>query len=179
VVDDLDAVVGDCRLVIGCSARARSFPHPMLDPRQCGAQLVRETADGEPAALLFGPERTGLSNQDLDRCTHQLQIPANPEFSSLNLAAAVQLVCYEIFLAAGKPVFAENVKPWNRPSLQVEMEHFYQHLERALDSRGFLDGEMREVTLTKLRRLFGRARPNSGELKILHTLMRLIHPDGG
>jgi tRNA (cytidine32/uridine32-2'-O)-methyltransferase len=178
LVDDLEAAVGDCRLVIGCSARARSFPHAMLDPRQCGTQLVEETASGEPAAVIFGPERTGLANQDLDRCTYQVQIPANPEFSSLNLAAAVQIVCYEIFMAAGKPTFAQPIKPANRPSLHVEMEHFYDHLQRALDSRGFLDGEMREVTLVKLRRLFWRARPNSGELRILHTLMRFIHSSG-
>ncbi len=178
VVDDLQAAIGDCRLVIGCSARVRSYPHAMLDPRQCATTLIEETAGGEPAALIFGPERTGLANDDLDRCSHQIQIPANPDFSSLNLASAVQLVCYEIFMAAGKPVFTDTVKPWNRPSLQVEMEHFYEHLERALDSRGFLDGEMREVTMMKLRRLFWRARPNSGELKILHTLMRLIHSDG-
>jgi TrmH family RNA methyltransferase len=178
VFDDLDEAVGDCRLVIGCSARSRSFPHLELDPRECGARLIEETATGEAAAVVFGPERMGLANRDLDRCSHQVLIPANEAFSSLNLASAVQLICYEIFLAARQSAGRQDTGPEDPASLHREMEYFYGHLERALDSRGFLDGEMREVTLMKLRRLFGRARPNSGELKILHTMMRLIHRDG-
>ena len=180
VVDDLGEAIGDCRLVIGCSARSRSFPHPELDARQCGAQLIEETATGEPAALVFGTERTGLENRDLDRCTHQVVIPANPAFSSLNLASAVQILCYEILLASRAPLAAESaVEPAEHPGRQRVLEAFYEHLERALDARGFLEGEMREVTMTKLRRLFGRARATSGELKLLHTIARMIHPDGG
>ena len=90
----------------------------------------------------------------------------------------MQLICYEIFLAGRRSSGRNDTDPEDPASLHREMEYFYGHLERALDSRGFLDGEMREVTLMKLRRLFGRARPNSGELKILHTMMRLIHRDG-
>lgn len=179
VVDDLGQAVEDCRLVIGCSARVRSFPHPELDARRCGAQLVRETAAGEPAALVFGPERTGLANRDLDRCTHQVVIPTSERFSSLNLASAVQLLAYEIFLAARECLPAEEVEPGRRPAHHRSMEAFFAHLEQALDARGFLDGEMREVTLTKFRRLIGRARPDAGELKLLHTLLRMIDPDGG
>ena len=178
VVEDLDQAVADCRLVIGCSARSRSFRHSELDPKQCASQLVEETATGDPAALVFGPERMGLANHDLDRCTHQVLIPANETFSSLNLASAVQLICYEVFIAAREPAVRKAIDPEERPSGHREMEYFFEHLERALDSRGYLDGEMREVTMTKLRRLFGRSRPDPGELKILRTLMRLIHKDG-
>ena len=178
VVDDLADGIADCPLVIGCSARSRSFPHPELDARESGAQLVRETATGVPAALVFGPERTGLANRDLDRCTHQVLIPTSEAFSSLNLAAAVQLLAYEIFLAAREGTSAQDVELERRPTHHRAMEAFYEHLEQALDSRGFLDGEMREVTMTKFRRLIGRARPNPGELKLLHTLMRMIDPDG-
>jgi tRNA (cytidine32/uridine32-2'-O)-methyltransferase len=176
VTDELDDAIGDCRLVIGGSARARTFPHSLLDARQCGARLIEETAAGDPAALVFGSERSGLSNQDLDRCTYQVLIPTNAAFSSLNLASAVQLICYELFLAARESVARE---PAPLPSSENEMEYFYSHLERALDSRAYLDGEMREVTMMKLRRLFGRSRPSSGELKMLHTLMRFIHRNGG
>ena len=181
VTDDLDQAIGDCRLVIGGSARARTFPHPVLDAHECGARLMEETSTGEPAAVVFGCEQSGLSNHDLDRCSYQVLIPTSETFSSLNLAAAVQLICYEIFLAARDPI--DPVAPVARnaaelPSSEKELEHFYQHLERALDSRGYLDGEMREVTMMKLRRLFGRARPTWGELKILHTFMRFIHRDG-
>lgn len=176
VVEDLSEAVGDCRLVIGCSARSRSFPHPELDARACGALLVGEAGAGEPTALVFGTERTGLENRDLDRCTHQVRIPTNEAFSSLNLASAVQLICYEILLASRDSAEAQAPPPVRRPSHHRAMEAFYEHLERALDSRGFLDGEMREVTLVKFRRLFGRARPNPGELKLLHTLLRMIDP---
>ena len=178
VVANLDEAVGDCRLVIGCSARSRTFRHVELDPRECAQQLLRETAAGGPAAIVFGPERMGLANQDLDRCTHQVLIPANPAFSSLNLASAVQLICYEIFMAVREPSVAEVATPAERPSTQEEMGHFYEHLKRALDSRGYLDGEMREITMIRWRRLFGRARPVSGELKMLRTLMRLVHREG-
>lgn len=177
VVSDLDEAIGDCRLVIGSSARARSFPHEMLDPRECGARLVEEAQEGEPVALLLGPERTGLANEDLDRCTYQVQIPTSQAFSSLNLGAAAQLLCYEIFVASQSGTPNPLVDSAHRPGYQIEMEHFYLHLEQALDSRGFLDGEMREVTLQKFRRLFGRARPHSGELKLLHTMMNLVHRD--
>jgi tRNA (cytidine32/uridine32-2'-O)-methyltransferase len=178
VVDDLAEAIGDCRLVIGSSARPRTFPHSVLDPRQCAERLVEETAAGDSAALVFGPERMGLANHDLDRCTYQVLIPANEAFSSLNLASAVQLICYEIFMAAREPVTHEAADPADLPSGHMEMEYFYEHLESALNSRGFLDGEMREITMMKFRRLFGRSRPNSGELKLLRTLMRLIHRDG-
>ncbi len=179
VVAELGEAIGDCRLVIGGSARPRSFPHTMLDARQCGARLVQETALGESAALVFGPERMGLSNHDLDRCAYQVLIPTSDAFSSLNLASAVQLICYEIFLAARDPDSEPIAQPSELPSSQGELEYFFGHLERALDSRGYLDGEMREVTMMKLRRLFGRSRPSPGEIKILHTLTRLIHRDGG
>lgn len=175
VVDHLDEAIGDCRLVIGGSARARSFPHTVLDPHECGVRLVQETAAGAPAALVFGPERSGLANQDLDRCSYQVRIPTNPAFVSLNLASAVQLVCYELFLAAAGPVAPKVLEP---ACSEQEMEYFYEHLERALDSRGYLDGEMRGVTMMKMRRLFGRSRPSSGELKMLRTLTRFIHRDG-
>lgn len=197
VVANLNEAVADCQLVIGGSARERTFPHEVLDARTCGEKLVAETEQGISAALVFGPERTGLENQDLDRCTFQVVIPANDAFSSLNLASAVQLLCYETFVAQqncsaseGSPVSAIPEAEANRsgkppaklihqPSTQIEMEAFFDHLERALDTRDYLEGDMREVTLMKLRRLFGRARPNRGEIKLLHTLTRFIHRDGG
>lgn len=178
VVDELDRAIGDCRLVIGGSARARKFPHSLLDARQCAARLIEETSAGEPAALVFGPERSGLANQDLDRCSYQVLIPTSEAFSSLNLASAVQLVCYEILLASRQPLERDAAQPAEPASSQQELEYFYEHLERALDSRGYLDGDMREATMMKMRRLFGRARPSAGELKMLHSLTRFIHRDG-
>jgi tRNA (cytidine32/uridine32-2'-O)-methyltransferase len=178
VVGELMDVVGDCRLVIGCSARARTFPLPELEPRACAALLVAESAGNDPVALVFGTERTGLENRDLDLCTHQAVIPTGGGISSLNLAAAVQLLCYEIHLAAREPGDATAARPARRPSHPIAMEAFYHHLESALDSRGFLEGDLREATKTKLRRLFGRARPSPSELKFLHSLAKMIHAEG-
>lgn len=178
IVDALDEAARDCRLVIGCSARPRTFPHPVLDARQCGEKVAKEASGRAPAAIVFGPERTGLANDDLDRCTYQVQIPANEDFSSLNLAAAVQLVCYETFLATREAVEHPPAEGIDLPARQKQMEYFYDHLERALVSRGYLGGQMHDVTMMKFRRLFGRSRPNAGELKLLHSLMRFIHRDG-
>ena len=178
LVPSLSEAIADCRLVMGSSARPRSVRHPLLDARAGAWQLVAESDEGDPVALVFGPERSGLANADLDLCTHQVQIPTDPEFSSLNLGAAVQLLAYEIFMASASGPEAVNrfQEGQIRPALQIEMAHFYDHLERVLDQRGFLDGDLREVTLTKLRRMFTRARPHSGELKLLHSILKLIVP---
>ncbi len=175
VVEDLGDAIGDCPIVVGTTSRNRAHPHPTLSARTCGEKLVREASESSPVAVLFGPERTGLSNRDMDACNFQLSIPTNPEFASLNLASAVQLLCYEIFLAS------DNFKPPDAKSIdyppQSDLEFFYKHLENTLDSRGFLVDISRDVTLTKIRRLFGRSRPRVGELKLLHTLVKLMRRD--
>lgn len=178
VVNTLEEAIGDCRLVVGCSARTRSVPHALLDPRECAEKVVLESVTDSPTAVLFGTERTGLANEDLDHCTAQVMIPANPEFSSLNLASAVQLVCYEIFMATREPPEQQERSLSDLPSPDREMEYFFEHMFRALDSRNFIDGQMREVAIMKLRRMFARVRPNDGELKMLRSMMRLIHRDG-
>jgi tRNA (cytidine32/uridine32-2'-O)-methyltransferase len=156
----------------------------VLDARECGRLLVAESEGGAPVSVLFGPERTGLSNDDLDRCNFAFRIPTSPAFSSLNLAAAVQLLCYEVHMAVNERRGAlaaqrgsdEGSSAEEFPS-QREMEFFYAHLERTLDAREFTADTRRGVTHAKLRRLFGRARPKIGELKMLHSLVRLMHRD--
>lgn len=178
VTDDLDSVTGDCRLVVGGTARARTHRHPVLDARECGRKLFAEATGDDPLAVLFGPERTGLSNDDLDRCNFELRIPTSAAFSSLNLAAAVQLLCYEVHMAsieadrgAASPAVASDYPT------QREMEFFFGHLEQTLDAREFTADARTEITRSKLRRLFGRARPRAGELKMLHSLVRLMDRD--
>ena len=117
LVLSLSEAIADCRLVMGCSARPRSVRHPLLDARAGAAQLVAEADEGDPVALVFGPERSGLANADLDLCTHQVQIPTHPEFSSLNLGAAVQLLAYELVArAAGTTVCSP---PKHSPTVPV------------------------------------------------------------
>jgi tRNA (cytidine32/uridine32-2'-O)-methyltransferase len=181
VVDAAAEAIGDCQLVIGSSARTRSFPLPILDARESARMLIAEASQGAPVAVLFGPERTGLSNEDLERCHFQMRIPTSEAFSSLNLASAVQLLCYEVLVAAreSEPVEASASADRDRayPS-QSDMEYFYQHLEKTLDARAFTADNRRAATRAKLRRLFGRARPSLGELKMLHSLVRLMYRDG-
>ena len=178
VVDDAADAIGDCQLVIGGSARSRSYPLPVLDARESGRRLVLGAAAGAPVAAIFGPERTGLSNEDLDRCNFRMRIPTSTEFSSLNLASAVQLLCYEVLVASlEKPQNLPRRDPDREYPSQSEMEFFYKHLEKTLDARSFTADSRRAATIAKLRRLFGRARPAAGELKLLHSLVRLMHRD--
>jgi tRNA (cytidine32/uridine32-2'-O)-methyltransferase len=175
VVDSIDTAVGDCKLVIGGTARSRSYPLPVVDAREAGRIAFRESAAGEGVAVVFGPERTGLCNEDLDRCGLALRIPTSSAFSSLNLASAVQLFAYEAFMASreGQPPAGRSAE---YPS-QSEMDYFFGHLESALDAHDFIATNKRLVTLTKLRRIFGRARPSAGELKLLHSLVKLMERD--
>lgn len=167
--DLLDALEG-CRLVVGSSARLRSVPWPQLDPRACAEQLVAE-ATGGTVALVFGRERTGLSNAELERCHFLAHIPTNPEFGSLNLAAAVQVFAYEIFqahrLGQGPRVVAEE-----RALASTEaMEGFFIHLSQTLIELGFADPRQSRRLLRRLRRLFHRARPDWTELNILRGIL--------
>lgn len=182
VVGETKEAVADCRLVIGSTARSRTYSLPVLDARRCGQMLVSEAATGVQVAVIFGPERTGLANRDLDLCNYSAKIPTSEAFSSLNLASAVQLIGYEILMAslAASPDADAEVAPTNGPDAypsQAEMEFFYQHLARTLDERKFTIDERREATLAKLRRLFGRARPRQREIKMLHSLVRLMQRD--
>lgn len=171
VTEDLKAAVSGCKLIIGGSGRSREFPLPILGAREAGVRIVREAASGDPVAVLFGSEKYGLSNQSLDACAYQLRIPTNPVFRSLNMASAVQLVCYEIFMAALEPEPAADLSIY--PSHE-ELEFFYQHLERALEERDFSGSMNPERVRVKLRRLLARARPKSNELRLLHSLVRLM-----
>jgi tRNA (cytidine32/uridine32-2'-O)-methyltransferase len=181
VTEDLQSAILDCKLVIGGSGRSREFPLPALEAREGGLRVVQEAAAGHLVAVLFGEERNGLTNQSLDACSYQLRIPTNPEFASLNLASAVQLVCYEIFMAAEQaavrsqdpvqgPVEAERS---SYPSHE-ELEFFYQHLERTLEERDFAGSMNPDRVYSKLRRLIARARPRDNELRLLHSLVRLM-----
>jgi TrmH family RNA methyltransferase len=170
-VATLDEALGGCGLVIGASARQRTLPVPMLNPREC-AQLVLEQPQDTLAAVLFGRERTGLTNDELDRCHYLVRIPANPEYASLNLAAAVQVISYELRMAAALP--APPAGKQLRYATDAEMELFYVHLEETLVAIGFLDAGNPRQLMRRLRRLFARARPNQNELNILRGILTAV-----
>ena len=167
----LAEAVADCRTVIATTARQRTVPMPGLSPRE-GARRAREDAALGPVALVFGRERTGLENEELQLCHAAIHIPANPEYSSLNLAAAVQIVCYEWRLAAleGEPPPAPpaDAEP---PATHAEMEGYFAHLFGLLDEVDFHKGKDPAIVLQRLRRLYLRARPDARELRILRGIL--------
>ena len=174
----LEEALGDCRLVIGTSARARRIGWPMLTPRECAARIVVAAAQG-PVALVFGQERTGLTNEELDRCQYVVTIPTSPEYSSLNLAGAVQILAYEIFLANSGDGAARDDARDPPLASAAELQRFYDHLEQVLAQIGFLDPSKPRLLMRRLVRLFGRAELDRNELNILRGILTSVQQYGG
>ncbi|HHQ4651944.1 TPA: tRNA (cytosine(32)/uridine(32)-2'-O)-methyltransferase TrmJ [Aeromonas hydrophila] len=173
IVSTLDEAIADCGLVIGTSARSRTLSWPMLDPREAGEKLVTEGMQ-HPVALVFGRERTGLTNDELQKCHYHVAIPANPEYSSLNLAMAVQTLCYEVRMSwLQQEQVGETDMAVDYPSAE-QLEGFYQHLEQTLLKTGFIADDHPGQVMSKLRRLFNRARPEAVELNILRGILTSV-----
>ncbi|WP_322529381.1 RNA methyltransferase [Salinicola sp. LHM] len=174
VVDSLSEAIGDCVQVIGASARLRSLPLPCYHaPDRMAAELWQRLPEG-PVAIVFGRERYGLTNEEISHCTHQLNIPANPDYGVLNLSQAVQIVAYETFRQSRTEEAAQQPPRANGPYPTVEqLEYFYDHLHRALDSAGFLT-QPHAKTEAHLRALFARAEPSRKELSILRGVLNAL-----
>ncbi|PSV48869.1 tRNA (cytosine(32)/uridine(32)-2'-O)-methyltransferase TrmJ [Photobacterium indicum] len=173
IVKTLDEAIADCGLVIGSSARSRTLEWPQLDPRESGIKTIEEAA-AHPVAILFGRERTGLTNEELQKCHCHVYIPANPEYSSLNLAMAVQTVSYEVrmaFLESQKYTGEKKIDEYPRAK---ELELFYEHLEKVTTQTQFINKKHPGMVMTKLRRMFTRARPEQQELNILRGILSSI-----
>ena len=169
----LAAAVADCHLVLGCTARSRRIALEEHGPREAAALLLRRAAAGAEVALVFGRERTGLTNEELQLCHAAVHIPANPEYSSLNLAQAVQVLAYELrmgLLDAAAPVEAtgERAEP---PASHAQMEGFFGQLADTLDAIDFHKGRTPDAALRKLRRLFLRAGLDEREVRILRGVL--------
>lgn len=172
VAATLEQAVADCTLVVGASARSRTLPWPMISPRALGARLPEELAgDGARIALVFGREDSGLTNAELQRCHAHVHIPTNPDFSSLNLAAAVQVLAYECRLAWLEDEPASTEEPAQALATHEELEHYFAHLERTLVAIGFHDPAMPRQLMARLRRFTLRARPERMELNILRGIL--------
>lgn len=172
IVSTLDEAIADCGLVIGTSARSRTLSWPMLDPREAGEKAVEEGVK-HPVALVFGRERTGLTNDELQKCHYHVAIAANPEYSSLNLAMAVQTICYEVRMHWLRDQAPEVESEADYPSAD-QLEGFYQHLEQTLLKTGFIADDHPGQVMSKLRRLFNRARPETVELNILRGILTSV-----
>lgn len=168
VCDDIDDALAGCHFVVGASARSRRIACPVVSPADCASRVIEESGQGD-VAILFGCERSGLDNDELDRCHNLVQIPTSPEYASLNLAAAVQIICYEVFLAeAGTDVHSPGE---HRPVKAEEMERLYAHMEETLVELEFLDRSNPRLLMRRLRRLFNRARPDANEVNILRGIL--------
>ncbi|GLP95184.1 tRNA (cytosine(32)/uridine(32)-2'-O)-methyltransferase TrmJ [Paraferrimonas sedimenticola] len=173
IVDTLEQAVADCRLVVATSARRRGLDWPMLEPRGAGEKLAAQ-AHSAPVAVVFGRERSGLSNSELQLAQYHLAIPANPEYSSLNLAQAVQIISYEVRMASlaleqAKPELDETEYPSGE-----DLERFYEHLQSTLNTTGFIVQAHPGQIMAKLRRLFTKARPEVPEMNILRGILSSV-----
>ncbi|MCL2020520.1 MAG: RNA methyltransferase [Betaproteobacteria bacterium] len=170
----LDEALAESTFCVAVSARARDLGPPILTARAAAEEIMAHVARGGEAMLLFGNEAAGLSNNDLQRCQRIATIPANPEYSSLNLAAAVQIMAYEMRQAAEAmlPEAASVVTPFSSlPATQREKEDFFGHLESVMRETGFIHPERPRRLMPKLRRLFARADLEKDEINILRGFL--------
>ncbi|MFK7995409.1 MAG: RNA methyltransferase [Granulosicoccus sp.] len=190
----LKEAIADCRVVIGTSARARQLAVPLKSCRDIASEVAElgksPDAAGFRVAMVFGQERSGLSNESLDLCTRLLRIPCNPDFSSLNLGSAVQVVAYELSQAIvsvpqGAPAPmpgkwrgtdaetppVQTVDEDDLPASSEAMEHFFEHLDRVMVDTGFLNPENPRLLRRKVRRYFESNRPTGAELSMFRGIL--------
>lgn len=169
--DLVDGLAGSS-LALGLSARRRGINLPELSPREGARQALAAVARGEQVALVFGNERTGLENEELAHCHAMVRIPSVDDFSSLNLAQAVQVMAYEMRMALlgdePPPPPPEHDEP---PADAAQMEQFYRHLAQTLDEIDFHKGREPTTIMLRLRKLFQRAQPDARELRVLHGIL--------
>ncbi|HJQ59604.1 MAG TPA: RNA methyltransferase [Vineibacter sp.] len=167
--------VADLTRVVATTARARELTQRVVVPRRAAAELRAWTAAGERCGVLFGPERTGLRNDDLVHADTVLSIPLNPQFASLNMAQAVLLVAYEWSQAASEAPDETLVTNAARPATKAELANLFVHLERELDDSGFLRvPEKRPDMVRNIRALLQRALPTDQEVSTFHGIISYL-----
>ncbi|VVD83166.1 RNA methyltransferase [Pandoraea fibrosis] len=186
VVPDLDTALQGVSWAVALSARSREYGPPNAEPRESAAMAVQHAGQGEAVAFVFGSERTGLSNTDVERCNALVHIPANPVYSSLNLSQAVQLIAYEVRMAClmreRGEVSVTSALPADAPDAQLlealatrdDVEGMLSHLERALVDLDFLDPDNPKKLMTRLRRLFAKSHLEREEVNILRGIAKHI-----
>jgi len=172
ITSSLEEALVDTQIVFGTSARLRELQLPLLGPKEA-AKTINEKASKNNIAILFGRENNGLSNEELGMCNYHLHIPTNPNFSSLNIAAAVQIIAYELKMALKKNPTTELLEPELASSKEVL--DFYEHLQETLLSLNFLFPNNQGNTMAKLKRLFNRAQPEKSEISILRGILTAVN----
>ena len=171
VHDTLQSALTGCQHVFGMSARLRHLAVPLMNPREAVASLEKYNDDTH-IAIVFGREHSGLSNDELDLCHTLINIPANPEYSSLNLAAAVQVMAYELRMSFNPTIERGRVGEEREAIHAEDLVHLYDHFERSLTTIGFLDPSNPRNLMRRIRRLFNRADLDRNEVQILHGILR-------
>jgi tRNA (cytidine32/uridine32-2'-O)-methyltransferase len=173
VFDQVADAIADCDWVVGTSTRARRIPWPVKSATDVAADILARPP-GSRVAVLFGRETSGLSNEELQLCHCHLQIPANPDYPSLNLAMAVQVVCYELYRQSAG---AAPATPWDHPpATAAAFEDFMTHLAAVLERAAFLDPGNPGQTMTRLRRLFIRTALDEKEVQMLRGILKELDP---
>jgi len=171
----LEKAIADCGWVVGASARLRSVVVPVVNPREC-AETIWTKLPGNRVAILLGNEQSGLTNEDLARCQQLVHIPTTPDFGSLNLAMAAQVICYELRMAAPNrpaPVGPQRDEPL---ATAADLDALHEHLERLLTASGFLHPEHQRQVKLKLRRIFQRAELDQNEVRLLRGMLTSLAP---
>jgi tRNA (cytidine32/uridine32-2'-O)-methyltransferase len=171
VVADLPAALAGCHAVYGATARQRSVALAEHTPRQIAAQVQADALAGGEVALVFGNERSGLENDELALCHGAVHIPAAPDYSSLNLAQAVQVLAYELRVRLLDEPAAPPPRRSDPPATAEAMEGFFQHLYTTLEDIDFHKGRSPETIMLRLRKLFLRAAPDERELRVLRGIL--------
>lgn len=177
IFETLEEAVADCAWVVATSARPRHLGDEPMTPAQAAQRLIEVAAGDAAVGLVFGSERTGLTNAELDYCHARTLIPSNPAYGVLNIAAAVQVYAWELrkrVLVEPPKVSDKTGHPWYAPPSHQQLENFYEHLERVLLATGFLDPANPRLLMRRLRQLFSRAHPDSNELNILRGILSSV-----
>lgn len=166
-----EALVG-CQLILGTSARPRGLSLPGLTPSSC-AQLASEYSDTTQIAIVFGREHSGLTNEELLRCHYHIHIPSNPEYSSLNLSQAVQIIAYELRMKLLAPTAQVSLRQDEYASAD-EIEQFYEHLKEVFVEIQFLKEANPRRLMQRVRRLFNRVSLEKMEVSILRGMLSQV-----
>ncbi|WP_444994417.1 RNA methyltransferase [Aliikangiella sp. IMCC44359] len=174
VSSSIEEAVADCRLIVGTSARTRSLPSKLITPREL-TEIIQQNPERYPVALLFGTENSGLTNEELHMCHYHVCIPTNPEYSSLNLASAVQLIAYELRLA-----FAEFDVPSQRitenevPITREQLNGVLQHFDQVMRHTGYIQPQQEKQINIRMNRLLSKADITQSEMNILRGFLRSV-----
>ncbi|GJC31102.1 tRNA (cytidine/uridine-2'-O-)-methyltransferase TrmJ [Acinetobacter sp. KAM398] len=188
VVEQLEDAIADCHLVFGTSARTRTIPWPLLDARPAAKKSLNAvTLHGQNIAIIFGREDRGLTNEELALANYHVTIPVNEEYGVLNVAQAIQVICYEMRMAAidivGKVADPEatmqvtdsEAMQWDEPLVNhAQMQQFYPHLEKMLAEIEFMDPKNPRLLPLRLRRLFGRIQLDRMEYHLLRGIFSRV-----